>query len=139
MELIYQNSIRAEDYNQLRDCAGWTRLPTEQLAHAIENSAYLICCCDAEQVVGAARVLWDGGALAVLADVIVLPDYRGRGIGSTLVTNALAFLREQRKGGWKINVILLAAHGKEGFYRRFGFVERPTDALGAGMSLWLTE
>ena len=139
MELHYQNTLRAEDLHRLRESAGWTQLRVEQLQRAIESAAYVICCCDAQQAVGAARVLWDGGALAVLADVIVLPDYQGRGIGRTLVSRALDFLRAQCMAGWKINVILLAAHGKEGFYRQFGFVPRPTDTLGAGMSLWLAQ
>jgi hypothetical protein len=34
-------------------------------------------------------------------------------------------------------VNLMAAQGKEGFYKKFGFAERPNDGHGAGMSLWI--
>jgi hypothetical protein len=33
---------------------------------------------------------------------------------------------------------LMAARGKEGFYKKFGFIERPNDEKGAGMSQWAT-
>ena len=34
---------------------------------------------------------------------------------------------------YKVKMCLLAAKGKEPFYEKLGFVERPNDRLGAGM------
>jgi hypothetical protein len=35
------------------------------------------------------------------------------------------------------HICLMAAKGKEGFYKKFGFEERPNDKSGAGMTLWI--
>jgi len=37
-----------------------------------------------------------------------------------------------------LSVDLMAAKGREGFYKQFGFTVYPNDRLGAGMELWLT-
>jgi hypothetical protein len=34
-------------------------------------------------------------------------------------------------------VMLMAAKNKEGFYEKFGFIKRPDETYGAGMSQWL--
>jgi len=51
---------------------------------------------------------------ASLAPLAVRPDFRGRGIGTRLVTNGLRILRERGKAA----AIVL---GHPGYYRRFGF------------------
>ena len=42
------------------------------------------------------------------------------------------------KPGWKVTLNLNSAKGKEPFYKKLGFKERPNDEAGAGMSQWLT-
>lgn len=39
--------------------------------------------------------------------------------------------------GWGIMTVLVAAKGKEGFYKKLGFEERPNEQLGSGMSQWI--
>jgi hypothetical protein len=34
-------------------------------------------------------------------------------------------------------VVLVAAKGKEEFYEKFGFINRPNDIYGAGMTLFM--
>jgi GNAT superfamily N-acetyltransferase len=66
--------------------------------------------------IGFARVISDFTTFAYLADVFILPSYRGQGLGKWLVSCILANdeLKELRK--WTLNTI--DAHG---LYRRFGF------------------
>ena len=40
------------------------------------------------------------------------------------------------KPGYKVKMCLMAAKGKEPFYEKFGFSERPNENLGAGMDQW---
>lgn len=65
-------------------------------------------------MVGFARVLSDGVALAYLADLFVLPDARGRGIGAGLVEAAMA--RPGDRMRW-----MLHTGDAHGLYARFGF------------------
>ena len=67
--------------------------------------------------VGFARAFSDGVALAYLADVYVLPEYRGRGLGIELV-------REMVENGPYAHLRwILHTKDAHGLYRRFGFAE----------------
>jgi GNAT superfamily N-acetyltransferase len=70
-------------------------------------------------LVGFARVMSDGANMAWLGDVFVLPEHRGRGIGTELVREAVEDPRF-RSCAWYLNTS--DAHD---LYRRFGF--RPAD------------
>ncbi len=137
MELQYTDKLGVKDYNMLRTAVNWGALDEEQAAEGIRNSAFLISCQDGEQTVACIRVIWDGGYVVYIADVIVLPEYQRRGIGTEMMTRAMEYIRSCMKPGWRIMVNLLAAKGKEEFYKRFDFVERPNDVLGAGMCQWI--
>lgn len=138
MNLVYKESISVEDYNILREAVGWGKLCDEQARQGLEHSVYVVSCYDNDKIVGSARMIWDRGYISYLADVMVMPEYQGMGIGHRLVEMAIAFMKLQLKEGWKIKIVLVAAKGKETFYKKFGFVERPNEDAGAGMDMWLT-
>ena len=135
--LTFSEGIDLAAYQQLRAMCGWTELPEEEARAGLEGSAYTVSCLDGEKTVGCARIVWDGGYVAYLSDVIVETDYQGQGIGRDLVERSVAFVRSQLKPGWKIKIVLVAATGKEGFYERLGFRWRPNEASGAGMDMWV--
>jgi predicted N-acetyltransferase YhbS len=66
-----------------------------------------------------------------LQDVVVDPSYQGQGIGDNLMHEIETYLAKTARKGATIG--LLAAKGKESFYRRFGYQQRPNDTLGNGM------
>lgn len=138
MDITYRENINVNDYNLLREAVGWGALCNEQAQQGLDHSAYVISCYDKEKIVGSARIIWDRGYIAYLADVMVMPDYQGMGIGQHMVEQAITYVQSQVKEGWKIKIVLIAAKGKEAFYKKFGFCERPNNEAGAGMDLWLT-
>nr|WP_275692646.1 GNAT family N-acetyltransferase [Rheinheimera hassiensis] len=83
------------------------------------------------QLIGMARVVGDGFMYFYIQDVIVAPDYRGKGIGHAIMTRVEAYLAKAYTTGATVG--LLAAKGKEPFYRRYGFIERDGIELGKGM------
>lgn len=139
MNLVYKELISVEDYNALREAVGWGKLCPEQAQQGLEHSAYIVSCYDNDKIAGAARIIWDKGYIAYLADVMVMPEYQRNGIGYHLVERAITFIKSQIKEGWRIKIVLVSAKGKEMFYKRFGFRERPNEDAGAGMDLWVTE
>jgi GNAT superfamily N-acetyltransferase len=68
-------------------------------------------------MVGFARAVSDGVALAYLADVFVVPTHRGRGLGRRLVTTMI-----EEGPGADFRWLLHTADAHD-LYRRFGFVE----------------
>lgn len=69
-----------------------------------------------ERQVGFARVITDAATFAYLADVFVLPQYRGRGLSKWLLRCILAHSDLQGMRTW-----LLATGDAHGLYRQFGF------------------
>lgn len=136
-ELVWQNAVSPEDYNALRKAVGWEPLCLEQARRGLAGSAFLIGCYDRGKLVASARVIWDGGYISYLADVMVLPEYQGRGIGRHMVEEALAFMCSQLRENRRIKMVLVSAKGKEPFYQKLGFLERPNEVDGAGMGQWL--
>ena len=55
------------------------------------------------------------------------------------MTNISEYFDSLSSDGRCIMVNLMATTGNEGFYRKFGFTERPNDAMGAGMVRWINE
>ncbi len=137
MEITYVNSITVEDYNYLRKSVGWYEVPAHKVKRGLDNSTYIIAAKYEGKTVGMARVVSDGGCVALIVDVIVHPKYQGKGIGTAMMNMVMEYLHNNLDSGEGISVILMTAKGKEAFYKKFGFIERPNEKLGAGMSMWL--
>ena len=136
MELYYDHSLTVDEYNDLRSSVGWREIPSRQTEIGLKNSLFLTVARHQGQVVGLLRVLGDGGYTAVIADVMVRPQYQRMGIGKTLMSNALTYIRSSMMPGDKVLVYIMAAKGKESFYQRFGFTPRPNEQYGPGMTQW---
>ena len=134
----YVDYITPEEYMDLRRKAGWVEFPLEEAQACIDNAYMVLCVRDNGKAIGVARLLWDGGYIAFLSDVIVDAAYQGQGIGSRLVEACIQRLKSDMKPGYKVKMNLNSAKGKESFYKRFGFRERPNDDVGAGMDQWFT-
>lgn len=79
--LEYNNELSAKEYCELRSAVGWQPLIEEQAQSGLNNSDFMIACRDGEKIVGCARIFWDKGYIAYLADVMVKPEYQKQGIG----------------------------------------------------------
>lgn len=121
-------------YNALRATAGWRAYPEAVVAEALPRSLYGVCVYDGETLVGMARVIGDGGLAYYIQDVVVAPDYQGQGIGAQLMERVMAYITTH--AGHNAVIGLMAAAGKEPFYEKYGFTRRPTEKLGAGMTIF---
>jgi len=135
--ITYTNCIFVDDYNFLRASAGWQTIHPEQAEAGLLGSAFIVAAKDGNLTVGTARLVWDGGYAAFIKDVLVLPEYQGQGIGTAMVTKILDYLKSSLKPGYSVQVDLMSAKGKEGFYEKLGFTARPCENRGAGMDMWI--
>ena len=134
MNITYTNSISAEDCNKLRNSAGWPQMHLDQIKTGLENSAFIVAAKHEETAVGMARLVSDGGYVVFIVDVLVMPEYRHNGIGKAMMGKIMEYIRGELKDGYCIQVDLMAAKGRESFYETFGFVKRPDDQFGCGMT-----
>jgi GNAT superfamily N-acetyltransferase len=130
------NSLTPEEYMELRKLVGWGMFPLEQAAEGLKNSFILVCFRVDGKPVAIGRAVSDHGYVVYIADVIVVPEYQGQGLGRKLMEYLLEQIKASLKPGYKVMISLLAAKGKEKFYNKFGFVDRPSEDFGCGMHQW---
>jgi ribosomal protein S18 acetylase RimI-like enzyme len=92
----------------------------DDLRLAFSNSMYKCFVFDHGVLIGAGRALADGVDCSYLCDIAVHPDFQGRGLGKAITEK----LKELSVGHRKI--ILYANPGKEGFYKKLGFMRMRT-------------
>ena len=97
-------------------------VPYETVRHSVANSLPFGVY-HAGAMIGFARVITDYATFGYLADVFVLPEHRGRGLGSWLVECVLAHPALQTLRSWG-----LKTRDAQALYRRFGFAEPPSTA-----------
>jgi GNAT superfamily N-acetyltransferase len=136
-EIIYDDALTAEEYNQLREAVGWLRLTDRQAERGLEHTTFLVAAKEDEKTIGMGRVLFDFGYVAYIGDVIIRPEYQGKGIGKKIVELLMKKVEEAADSGDKIMFLLGAAKGKEAFYEKLGFEIRPSEYSGAGMTKWI--
>lgn len=91
--------------------------PREIVEAQLRNAARVVGLYDQGRQIGYARAFTDGTTVAYLADVYVLPEYRGRGYGVEVV-------REMIDNGPYAHVgWILHTRDAHDLYRRFGFAE----------------
>ena len=97
--------------------------PVEVIETAVRNAhCYGICLPGDHRLVAFARVVSDGATMYYLADVVVDEAWRGRGLGTALVSHIVSLPDYRPLRGF---LITQDAHG---LYRKFGF-ETATDRV----------
>ena len=118
---VKYNELKAEEFVSLWESV-WGQAPSlEQTRLAMENTLYRVSLCDGDKVVAMARVIGDRGLCYYIKDVVVRPEYQGRGLGRLLVEELLKYINDNGVPGTDIAVELCAMPDKIPFYERFGF------------------
>ena len=133
------NSITVDEYLKLRRLVGWKQLSREQAQKALENSLYTLGAYVADQPIGMGRIVGDGAVICYVQDLIIPPQAQGIGVGSLILEALKEYVESLRLEGTEMMFDLMCAKGRESFYTRYGFIARPTEALGPGMITYLKE
>lgn len=130
MKIEYINEIpNIDDYWDLFLSTGWNsifNMDAQTIESAISNSSFAVSAYSSGQLIGFARAVSDKVMYATIYDVIVLPEYKNKGVGSELVAN----ITKQCKYAGVFSVHLFAVAGTEGFYNRMGYQARPLNMPG---------
>jgi ribosomal protein S18 acetylase RimI-like enzyme len=118
--LFEQSTIDWVELSNLYRIAPLGEKKPDDLKRAFSNSMYKCFVTDHGALVGAGRALADGVDCAYLCDIAVHPEFQGRGLGMAIIEKLKHLAAGHRK------IILYANPGKEGFYRRLGFLPMRT-------------
>lgn len=127
--VLVERPPTVEEYRLLRREVGWPEVDPAGVAAGLDAALYSVCLESPEgEILGCARVVGDGGIYFYLQDVIVRPRCRGHGLGARLMDAVMEFLAAHARENSFVG--LMAAEGVAGFYRRYGFEERPAGRPG---------
>lgn len=119
--IVKYNELTAEEFILLWESV-WGNGPSlEQTRLAMEHTLFRVSVFDGDKIVAMARMNGDMGLDYYIKDVIVRPEYQGRGIGRMLINELLKFISENGVKGTDIFVELCAMPDKIPFYEKFGF------------------
>ena len=101
-----------------------------------EHTIYSLCVYDENKLIGYGRIIGDKTIFLYIQDIMVIPEYQGKKIGTGIMNKLIEKVNEYKKVNPEIRTYLGATKGKESFYEKFGFISRPNEELGAGMILY---
>ena len=120
-------SIAPEQLETLCNIVGWSPRPLDRVQKSLDNSFSCITAWQIsdrqKQLIGFARAISDGTFHAVLLDIVVHPDFQGRGIGKTIVKTLI----QQLNNSHIEDITLLASPHITDFYHKLGFISQPNN------------
>jgi len=132
---IKENVNNVQEFNYIFDAVGWGHFEEPISQKALDNSLYSVSVYDDNKIIGFGRLVGDGICYVYFQDITVIPKYQGKNIGTMIMNKLLEHIDEIKKENPLVRVYIGASKGKEGFYTKFGFVDRVEAGLGSGMIL----
>ena len=134
---LKDNELDTNTYLNLRKSVAWKPLTEEQAEKAIAGSLLTVVAYDDDMPVGMGRIVGDGAVICYIQDLIVIPEYQGTGVGQAIMDSLIDYVKEIRLPDTQIMLDLMCATGREDFYKKYGFIARPTEKLGPGMIMYI--
>ncbi len=131
-----ENKISVENFNYLTDKVDWGTRDNRIVEEALNNTLYSVSVYDDDKIIGYGRIIGDKTIFLYIQDIMVIPEYQGKKIGTKIMNALLTKINEYKKINPEIRTYLGASKGKEVFYEKFGFKTRSSVDLGEGMILF---
>ena len=119
MEIREYKNFRLDEIVNLYRSVGWSNYleRVNTLQEAYESSLHVLGAYDSGQLVGVIRVVGDGQTIVFVQDIIVLPKYQRKGIGTKL----LRTLMDKYKHVYQMELLTDNTEKTKAFYRSVGF------------------
>ncbi|MCJ7726545.1 MAG: GNAT family N-acetyltransferase [Acidimicrobiia bacterium] len=121
MDLDVVEAVDAGELEGLYRSVGWSAYAADPaaLARAVENSTFVVAARIDGELIGLARGLSDDVSVFYLQDVLVRPEWQGKGVGRALLASCLERFRHVRQ-----KVLLTDREDRQHrFYRAAGYRE----------------
>ncbi len=133
--MIEYNTLTKEEYIDIMSSVSW-KIPSERLLEISLKNGINVKYVLNNKTVGMASFVTNGGYAGLIMDVVVKPDFQGKGYGKTLIKSLIKYIQSQMQDGEEMMIQLLSAPGKEKFYSNFGFKVKK-EVAEEGMYMWL--
>lgn len=134
---LVEDKLDIDTYLELRRAVNFAPLTRDQARRALDNSLYILLAMRHGKAIGMGRIVGDGAIICYVQDLIIRPEAQGQGVGGLILDSLKQFVMNQGYPGTTIMFDLMCAKGREDFYKKHGFIARPTEQLGPGMIQYL--
>ena len=118
---IKHNELTAEEFISLWESV-WDGAPSlEQTQLAMQNTIFRVSIYDGDKAVAMARMIGDMGMCYYIKDVVVRPEYQGKGLGKKLISELLKFINDNGKKDTQTFVEQATVPYKMTLYEKLGF------------------
>ena len=119
MEIKHYDHFHLEEILHLYQSVGWTNYlkRVDILEEAYANSLCVLAAYDGDSLLGIIRAIGDGLTIVFVQDIIVLPEYQRKGIGTKL----LKTLMDKYKDVYQMELLTDNTEKTKAFYRSVGF------------------
>lgn len=125
-----ERDIDLYELEELCDTVGWSRRPIRKVKKALEHSFLVASMWEMRgtqrRLIGFARATSDHAFNATIWDVVVHPNFQGKGLGKGLMKYMIKKLRSEDIS----NITLFADPHVVDFYRGLGFMSDPEGIKG---------
>jgi ribosomal protein S18 acetylase RimI-like enzyme len=121
--LSWSDALDTIDWHEVETLYRLAPLGNKSAAHlqtVFANSRFRCFVFEDGRLVAAGRALSDGADCSYICDVAVLPSHQSSGLGTQIVNRLVKLSHGHKK------IILYSVPGKEGFYRKLGFLRMLT-------------
>lgn len=119
MEIREYTPFQREEIVNLYESVGWMNYlkRSEVLESAYVNSLCVLGAYEDNRLVGIIRAVGDGHTIVFVQDIMVLPEYQGKGIGTKL----LKAVMEKYSNVYQMELLTDNTEKTKAFYRSAGF------------------
>lgn len=119
--ILVDNILQAEDFVRLRIETGFAEIPVEHARKALQNGLINVSAIYNGELVGMGRLVGDGAMYWYLQEIIILPQFQRKGIGTMIVNHLVDYAKANSTSGKFTTIGGVSAKGKEPFYEKMGF------------------
>ncbi|MCM1223852.1 MAG: GNAT family N-acetyltransferase [Lachnospiraceae bacterium] len=118
---LIDNILQPEDFIRLRIETGFVGIPVDHARKALQNGLLNVSAIYDGELVGMGRLVGDGAMYWYLQEIIILPPFQRKGIGTMIVNHLVDYAKANSITGEFTTIGGVSAKGKEPFYEKLGF------------------
>ena len=85
----------AEEFNYLTNSVDWGTRENDIIEEALKNTLYSLCVFDDDKLIGYGRIIGDKTIFLYIQDIMVIPEYQNKHIGTGIMQNLLKLIQEK--------------------------------------------
>ncbi len=126
-------NIIPEHFESVRASVGWNKLNYDQISRALKNSMVNVSAFDGDFCIGVGRIVGDNILKGMLTDIMVRPEYQGKGVGKLIVNKLISKLYNYIPEGECFQLEASPTASNREFYIKCGLKYKPENQDGVYM------